>query len=391
MTVSPKADVADLLDRVCDHVAERIDAARIAEVKRRQAAMFAGRARDVLPIIPLAETPETAGWPDFDWAEQFYNPAASLYQQLKDEVLPRLAGGGDCLPAVRPDTGVINCMTVFGAAYDVPAHTRPVITRYVPKDDLVAFEPPDDVSDLGCIPTMREHAAHHRQVLQDRGLWEHVRLAHCDVQGPWDIAAQARGHDLFMDLYEDPDFVQALLAKCAAVCVAVTRLCKTFDPSPVAGGAGSYFWMDSGVVRLCDDSGILISADQHRTFAAPYMERALDDLGGGWIHYCGGMPDTGRKEGLHLHEVYAGIDGCRGLNWTTGGDWLAEMRRLHGLGLCHVGTLSRDDGEPLDAYFRRALSVYPDRTGLIFDGPDLRPGEADRAVALWRDLQEDGT
>lgn len=382
-------DVPSLLDRVCDLIAARIDPRRIADAKRRQADMFAMRPSDSVPILFGRAVPEAAGLPDFDWAERFHDPAKSLYMQLKGSVLPRVAAGCDTVPAVRADTGVVNCMTVFGAEYAVPAHTKPVVTRYVPKEALAEFALPADVSGLGCLPIMVEHMEHHRSALREHGLWEHVRLMHCDQQGPFDIAAQARGHDLFLDLYEDPAFVHVLLGKCAEVYVAVSRLCKTFDPSPTAGGAGTGLWMDTGTVRMCGDSDILISADQHRQFAAPYAERAFREMGGGWFHYCGGVPGFHRQEGLHLHENYAGIDGLRGLNWTTAGDWLGEMRRLRDLGLCHVGTLHRNEGETLEDYFRRALSVYPEPTGLIFDGPQLHDGEADRAGDVWRTVQDD--
>jgi hypothetical protein len=376
----------DLLNRVCDLVAARLDPGRIAAAKRRQAAMLSMRPADAMPVIFSAPVPQAAGLPDFDWAEQFRDPAASLYMQLKDDVLPRLAAGCDFVPAVRADTGVINCMTVFGAEYDVPAHTKPVITRYVPKDRLAAWRTPDDVSGLGVIPVMLEHARAHKAALQAAGLWEHVRLIHCDLQGPFDIAAQARGHDLFLDLYEDPAFVHHLMAACADVYVAVARLCKSLDPSPIGGGAGGGYWMDNGTVRMCGDSDILISADQHREFVAPQQQRAFQAMGGGWLHYCGGVPGFKRREGLHLHEVYAGIDGLRGLNWTTAGDWLAEMRRLRGLGLCYIGAPPRADGESLEDYFRRVLAVYPDRTGLVLDGPPLRPDETARAADVWREV-----
>jgi len=382
------ADVTGLLDRVCDLIAARIDADRIADAKRRQADMFAMRPSDSIPILFGRAVPEAADLPDFDWAEQFHDPAKSLYMQLKGAVLPQVAAGCDTVPGVRADTGVVNCMTVFGAEYTVPAHTKPVVTAYVPKETLAEFDVPADVSGLGCLPVAVEHMEHHRAALRQRGLWDHVRLMHCDQQGPFDIAAQTRGHDLFLDLYEDPEFVHRLLAKCADVYVAVSRLCKTFDPSPIAGGAGVGLWMDNGTVRMCGDSDILISADQHREFAAPCAERAFREMGGGWLHYCGGVPGYNRREGLHLHEVYAGIEGLRGLNWTTAGDWLGEMRRLRDLGLCHVGTLHRDEGETLEAYFRRALGIYPEPTGLIFDGPQLRDGEADRAVDTWREIQD---
>jgi len=382
-------DVNGLLDQVGDFVHCYADASRIADAKRRQADMLALRPSDYIPILTGKPVPEARDLPSFDWAERFHDPAKSLYMQLKDDVLPRVASGCDAVPTVRPDLGVINCMTVFGCAYDAPAHTMPVITRYAAKEALAAFEVPGDVSGLGVMPQVIEHAEHHRAVLREHGLWDAVRLVHCDQQGPWDIAAQARGHDVFLDVYEDPAFVHGLMKKCTQVYVAVSRLCKSFDPSPIAGGAGVAFWMDSGAVRMCGDSDILISAAQHREFAAPYQQEAFRAMGGGWLHYCGGMPGFKRREGLHLHEVYAGIEGLRGLNWTTAGDWLGEMRRLRDLGLCHVGTLPRAEGETVADYFRRVLSPYPTRTGLIFEGPYLQPAEVDGAVDLWRKVQDE--
>jgi uroporphyrinogen-III decarboxylase len=383
------ADVEALLDRVCGLVAARIDPERIAAAQRRQADAFAWRAGDSLPILFGRAVPEAADLPDFDWARRFHDPAASLYMQLKDDVLPQVAAGGDCVPAVRANLGVINGMTVFGAAYAVPAHTMPVITRYVAKETLAAFEVPEDVGRLGTMPRVVEHMEHHRAALEARGLGAHVRLLHCDQQGPFDIAAQARGHDLFTDLYDDPPFVHGLMRKCTQVYVAVSRLCKRIDPAPLAGGAGSALWMANGSVRMCGDSDILISAAQHREFVAPYEQDAFQAMGGGWLHYCGGVPGFARREGLHLHEVYAGIEGLRGLNWTTAGDWMGEMRRLRALGLVHVGTLPRGPGETLEDYFRRVLEPYPERAGLVLDGHDVRPEEADRAVDAWRRVQDD--
>ena len=378
-------DIRSLLSRVCDLVRARIDARRLADAKRRQADMFALRPSDYLPILFARPVAEAKDLPNFDWAERFHDPHKSLYMQLKDDVLPRVAGGGDVVPAVRADTGVINCMTIFGAGYDVPAHTRPIITRYVPKEALAAFEVPADISGLGTLPRVVEHSGHHCAMLRRGGLWDAVRLNHCDQQGPWDIAAQSRGHDLFMDLYDDPAFVHMLMKKCVKLYVAVSRLCKTFDPSPIAVG----YWMSNGQVRMCGDSDILISPEQHREFAAPYAQEALRAMGGGWFHYCGGMPGFKRREGLHLHEIFAGIDGLRGLNWTTAGDWIGEMRRLRSLGLCNAGTLPRGQGESLTDYFRRALSPYPERTGFIFDNPELRPDEFDVAIDTWRRVQDE--
>ncbi len=382
-------DVKGLLDRVSELIAERLDPERIAAASRRQAAMLAGRQADSIPLVFGRPVPETAGLPDFNWAEQWHDPARSLCAQLKDHVLPNVAAGSDFVPAVRADTGVVNCMTVFGAEIAVPEHTKPVVTQYVPKEALAEFEVPDDVSACGIMPTMLEHMAHHKAALAERGLGDWVRISHCDQQGPWDIAAQSRGHDIFVDLVDDPDFVHDLMAKCADVYVKVSRLCKAVDDTPVAGGAGQYFWMDGDAVRMCGDSDILVSADHFREFIQPYEQQGFAAFGGGWFHYCGGWPGTGRSEGLHLHDLYAEIDGLRGLNWTTARDWIGEMRRLRRLGICHVGTVRRGEGETLQDYFRRALGPYERRAGLIFDGPDLRGGEADRAMGVWGRVQDE--
>ena len=51
--------------------------------------------------------------------------------------------------------------------------------------------------------------------------------------------------------------------------------------------------------------------------------------------------------------------------------------------------LPRAEGETVADYFRRVLSPYPTRTGLIFEGPYLQPAEVDGAVDLWRKVQDE--
>jgi hypothetical protein len=386
-------DLTSLLDRTCDLVARTVDAERIELAKRRHAAVFAEREPDYLPMIFARRVPEIEGLPDFAWGRRFHDPSASLYMQLKEMVLPRIAAGGDYVPGVRADLGTINCQTVLGAEYLVPEDNRTVISRYVPRQRLMEMEVPDDVSSHGVMPRMVEHMEHHLAVLRERGLGDLVSVYHCDQQGPFDIAAMTRGHDIFLDLFEDPPFVHALMGKCTQVYIAVSKLCKRLTGEALNAGNAVGMWMDNGGVRVCGDSDILISADQFRRFVQPYHRRAFAAFGGGWLHYCGGWQGTGRSEGLHLHECYAEIDALRGLNWSTGGDWLGEMRRLRRLGLVHIGSLPRGAAEPLAEYFRRAVSPYERRTGLIFgtvwEGPWLRPGEAEGAMDLWHRIQDE--
>jgi len=381
-------DAKSLLKQTLELADDLLDADRVAQAKRRQADMFAWRESDFVPIIFGLRVQSLEGLPDFDWTEQFFDPAASLYMQMKD-VVRLAAGGSDYVPTVRADTGVINGPSVLGAGYDVPAHTKPVVNRRVDKGKLAAFQVPDDIRGLGVIPRMIEHTQHHLAVLAEAGLDDRVGIRHCDTQGPFDIAAQAYGHDeIFLDFYRDADFVWDLMSKCTDIYVKLARLCKELVGHPPDNGYANEYWMDRGSVRVCDDSGILVSAEQFAEHLAPHVAEALAPFGGGWIHYCGGVPDGNRPEGLHLHEVYCSIPGMRGLQFTTGADWPAEIRRVIDRKVVYLGGLPRGRDEPLEEYFRRALSLCPGRRGMIFSA-DVRTEEAPSAVGSWRRVQHE--
>ena len=381
---------ADLLHRVLDLAAGRLDASRIADAKRRHADMFRWEESDYVPIVFGGPVPEVDGLPDFDWAQQFADPAASLYMQMKD-VLRGSAGGSDFVPSVRADTGVVNGPSVLGAPFVVPAHTKPVCCGHVGREALADFVVPDDIRPLGAIPTMVEHSQHHVAALKAAGLYERVGLRHCDTQGPFDIAAQARGHDdIFVDMYVDQDFFHGLMEKATDVYVKLSKLSKALaGDGAMDQGHASEFWMENGSVRLCDDSGILVGPDQYGKLCAPYLARAFAPFGGGWLHYCGGEPGASRPEGLHLHEIYGAVPGLKGLQFTTARDWAGEIRKVIEKGIVYLNTLPRDNGEKLADYFRRLLSLCDGRRGMIPRAGRIEPDERAGAMETWWAVQDE--
>ncbi len=383
-------DVKALLDRVCRMIAERIKPQVVATARRRQADMLAKRDSDYIPLTFPKYGPLPKDLPNFDFSQQFHDPGMSLYTQLKDSVLPFVNNGADNVLGVRADMGVVNGMSLFGAKFAIPVHTRTIVTEYVPKEVLQDFVLPDDISHLGTMPRVIEHSQHHLAVLKQYGLADAISVHHCDTQGPFDIAAQTRGHDIFVDMYDDGPFVHRLMMLCTQAYVAITKLCKKIEGQPLGRGNASGCWMENGSGRMCADSEILVSAELHREFIQPYQQKAFDAIGGGWLHYCGGFPNSSRREGTHLNPNYAAVRGLHGLNWTTAGDWLGEMRRLKALGLVHVGMVLREDNETLEQYFRRALSPYDSRRGMILQIWDqVRPDEADAALDVWHKVQDE--
>ena len=383
-------DAKDLLKRALEVAGELIDPERVAVSKRRQGASFAWREDEYLPLLFARPIEALAGAPDFDWTEQYNDPAASLYMQLKGMTLRAGGSGSDWVPTVRADTGVINGPTVLGAGWDVPAHTKPVINVRVSKEDLAAFEVPDDVSSLGVIPQMVEHTQHHLAALAEAGLAGRIGVRHCDIQGPFDIAAQARGHDdIFLDMYTDVEFFHDLMAKSLDIFIKLARLSKSLAGDAADRGYANEFWMDAGSVRLCDDSGILISAEMYAELVAPYVEAALAPFDGGWIHYCGGVPDGNRPEGIHLHEIYSSIPRMRGLQFTTAGDLAAEIGKLIARKVNYLDYLPRRPGEPLEDCFRRWLACCTDGRRGMLPSIQLRENEFDAAMETWHTVQDE--
>lgn len=376
------------IDRVCELAQRHMNTERILTARKRTGAVLGWQDADYIPLQFGAKVPELAELPEYDWREQWYDPAKSFVTQMR-AVVSSLAGGGDNIPGVRADTGVINGPCLFGAEFDVPTHTKPVVTKYVPKEMLESFTLPDDIRGLGITQRVVEHMEHHKAVLAAHGLGGWVSVYHCDTQGPFDIAEQTRGHDLFTDMFECPEFVHHLMEQATKAYIALSLLCKKIEGEGETRGNAKGCWMEKGGVRLCDDSGILLSVKGWEEFVLPYHTKALDRFGGGWIHYCGGVPGGGRAEGLHLHDSYAKIPCLRGFNFTTGGDWFAEVKKMIDHRVNYIGGLPRGKEEPLESFFRRVLALCPGRKGLILGSGPRTPEEAAGFMDLWHRLQDE--
>ncbi len=381
-------ETSEALQRVCALARDKADADRLEAARRRQAAMFRWEEADYIPMIFGVEVPELKDLPSYDWREQFHDPAKSFIEQMKGAVRS-LASGSDAIASLRADTGVVNGPALFGAQIDVPTHTKPVVTRYVPKETLRDFALPEDLRGLGTVDRIIEHMEHHAAALEAHGLRGLIHLHHCDTQGPFDIAEQTRGHEIFTDFYEDPEFVHHLMDQSTRAYIGLSALTKRLAGDGERRGSASGFWMENGGVRMCDDSGILLSARVFEEFVLPYHTRALAHFGGGWIHYCGGVPAGGRAEGLHIHPLYFRIPDLKGLNFTTGRDWVAEVRKVLERRIAYVGGIPRAPEEGLEAYLARVLALCPGRKGMLF-GVALK-NDAERAVAMsaWRRLQDE--
>ena len=376
----------DAVGAVCELARKYAKPETVRRAKERQAAVLAGEEPDYLPAVFDVPVPELDRLPSYDWREQWYDPAKSFVEQMKG-VVCAAASGSDAVLAVRADTGVVNAPTMFGSEISVPTHTKPVVTGYVPKDRIREFTLPDDIRGLGIVPRIVQHIDHHMAAIRANGLSEFVGVYHCDTQGPFDIACQVRGHDIFTDLYDDPPFVHHLMEQSLRAYIALSRLCKQLQGEGETWGNAAGIWMKRGGVRLCDDSGILLPVNLFEEFVLPYHRRAFEPFGGGWIHYCGGIPGGGRAEGLHLHDAYLSIPLLCGFNFTTGHDLGAEIRKLIARGIAYFGGWPRVAGDDLSANLAGLLRLCPGRRGLILQ-MSVSDSERAQAMGVWHRAQD---
>jgi len=95
--------------------------------------------------------------------------------------------------------------------------------------------------------------------------------------GPVDMMMQARGQEaLAVDLYDAPERVRELAARCTRLVVEATRAQQAITPRYMGGYAGTirYVWAPGPLVESAEDISFMMSPSLHREFVAP-MHRAL--------------------------------------------------------------------------------------------------------------------
>ena len=177
----------------------------------------------------------------------------------------------DWIPALKPYLGIAEHSCFLGGDVTYGGNTsyhHPVI---------------DDVSDWETLQMQRD-VPHYRALLDGMAyLKEHSERygfysALRGADGPMDIANAARGNDLFYDLYDDPETVEAFLDFC------VDAVVWTFEnqyplASGVCGGyiSGMNTWMpEHAIGHLSEDASCLCSPEMYARFGLPYTKKLLE-------------------------------------------------------------------------------------------------------------------
>ncbi len=273
-----------MIEQYLDKLNRIVDPEHVACSEIRMLSAVSYDPVDRLPVIVNCPVP---GWQTYSYCEAFYD----MEKMLANELAGVWIGAhvrDDRMYTIRANYGVGGIPSMFGC--------KPVLTDdntmpwFTPLNDREL----DKVLDSGEVDIeaglgakiLETERFYINTLSKYENLAKTVHVFVSDTQGPFDIAHLIMGHKIYTEIYDKPERVHRLLELVTDVYIRFTKV-----QQELIGESGVTSFHSQlkvrGAVRICDDSGINLSADFYREFCKTYNERALAEVGGGWIHYCG--------------------------------------------------------------------------------------------------------
>jgi len=326
-------------------------------------------------------------------AEQVEDPEKMLYEQLL-RLVPLRRYPGDGTPVVMPFFGNAFLLSALGLETRVEGDLLEP-ARSLSLDEVRRLEMLPNWAEAGHIGQAVRFVQYARSILPP-----HIPVGLCFMMSPYDLAYLVRGSEMMLEGYDAPADLHRLMRLCAELFVQATRLLKREAGEP--DGFHRYInATHAGSALSCEDCCVMLSPKLHREFGIPYTRQAFQELGGGWVHFCG----DGRRildDYLAIPDLHGILYGQLHLNGVPHETALKLIR--HGKGLNYgVGgpdyvlpeppgsAPQRAPGEPWPAYFRRILAPFSRRKG-IFVGAGAftdEPGVGESLQRMWHDAQDE--
>lgn len=121
--------------------------------------------------------------------------------------------------------------------------------------------------------------------------------------GPGDMANALRGNDIFTDLYDEPEFVDAIFSRCVDPIVHLENAIRSITGDVNGGSVTANCWFPGRVPYLSGDFNDLCAKEVFKTYDAVYMQKIIDAFDGAFIHH--------HMKGRHVHSAIAGLKGLK--------------------------------------------------------------------------------
>ena len=307
----------------------------------------------------------------FDVRQILSDPAKSLEYSLR-RWEERREFQDDSIPMTRVEIGTGLVASAFGAELlsrddNLPAVGDHPVTCLA---DLERVQAPDPLN-AGYFPLVYDTIRYFREHMP-----EDFRLSHCDLQGPWNTAQLLAGDKMFYDVYDNPDFVDALMDAVTDFMIRTVPIMK----EAIGEEWDSFYLMGTkipGASRLCNCSVHMVSPDFYERHVLERDQRFFEATNGGMMHYCGGsshcIEHFNKIEGLHGLDV-----GFNFLDLFEVADMLREDIVLICTGGVETPVLTELGAATLD---RLSRGEFPDKKNIIYHFDD--PANLDKCKLLY--------
>ena len=246
----------------------------VEEMRTRYKKLFTSP-EDCDPMI-IINTP--ANMPT--WEEILSDPIIMLKSEL-DRLRPHFAMMDDHVPTVRVQFGTAQPASAYGCDIYIPPNSLPAAANHV----LARIE---DAYDLE-VPDI--NAGWYGKLHEWTDIWleslpEGIEIQHPDIQSTFNTAHLVRGNDIFMDFYDNPDALDALLTNVTDFMIKITRVLKNRISDDT-----EYFYdwggLWKGTARISNCTMQLLPPELYADHVKKHDTRFFREINGGRVHYCG--------------------------------------------------------------------------------------------------------
>lgn len=304
--------------------------------------------------------------PSLDYPVMLINDAFGredwmVYQQLK-LVSEELESGKGNLLNVRANYGTGIIPSMFGAEVyymDAKLDTLPCTKTLTDGEDgvrRILSERRVDYS-RGLAGNVFRFAQVYAEAVKDYPkIRRYVHVYNPDLQGPFPLADELWGGDIYYAMYEDEELLHDMLGFMTDTYIAFTKKWQALYPSFDETHSVEWGLLHRGKTIVRNDAVMNISGDMYEEFVKPYDQRILSELTGG-IHFCG--------RGDHYIEHVGALDRISCVNMS--------QPHLNKMDVVYANTIER--GIPIigmpEAEVIRAREAGVNLRGLVHSGASL--------------------
>jgi len=259
-----------------------LDQDHLRRARERQCRAWRREKLDI-PLLMINDkiTEKQKNIPPYDLLQIFTSPEKMLCSEAIG-ACSTANGRSDSVPSIRANLGAGIVLACLGLEQEAFPDKMPWLHQHMNKQQIAALSV-DDIKPRGSFSRGLEMIHYFKEIMGDS-----LPVFAMDTQGPFDLAHLLIGDDLFLELYDDPEFVHHLLTICLEMGIRTHKWIKEAIGEPLTSlHHTNMMYSDSFGIRICEDTTALLSDDQIREFALPYSKRLAHEFGNAWVHYCG--------------------------------------------------------------------------------------------------------